>query len=108
MDGGTMRYRRAQPHKPTAEELNAYVGRYESGELGSVIRIAAEGSGLTAHLEHMPPGQKLRLSPMDRDTFQFSRMILRFDRNEAGKVAAIDYSNPVVRNIRFTRLEDGE
>ncbi|HYT65952.1 MAG TPA: hypothetical protein VEL51_06015 [Vicinamibacterales bacterium] len=29
--------------------------------------------------------------------------ILRFHRDKAGKVVALDYSNPVVRNITFTR-----
>jgi hypothetical protein len=43
---------------------------------------------------------------VDRDTFQFRLMTMRFQRDQSGKVVAIDYSNPAVRNIKFTRLPD--
>ena len=33
-------------------------------------------------------------------------MTVRFRRDKAGKVVGFDYSNPVVRNIKFTRLSD--
>jgi len=48
----------------------------------------------------------LNLRPVDRDTFQVSMMFLRFQGDASGKPVAIDYSNPVVRNIKFTRLND--
>lgn len=44
--------------------------------------------------------------PVNRDTFMLSRMTVRFQRDKGGKVVAFDYSNPVVRNIKFTRLSD--
>ena len=33
-------------------------------------------------------------------------MTVRFRRDETGKVVAFDYSNPLLRNVRFTRLSD--
>jgi hypothetical protein len=53
------------------------------------------------------PGASLEFKPVDRDTFQLAGVIVRFRRDKAGQIVAIDYSNPVVRNIKFTRLSDG-
>jgi hypothetical protein len=44
--------------------------------------------------------------PVDRDTFQLAGVILHFRRDQAGKIVAVEFSNPVVRNIKFTRLND--
>lgn len=105
MEGQTTRYRRAQPYAPNAADLQAFAGRYESKEIGSVFQVAAGEGGLVVRLEHAP-ARSLNLTPVDRDTFQFSLMFLRFQRDPSGKPVAIDYSNPVVRKIKFTRLPD--
>lgn len=55
--------------------------------------------------EHSP-ARGGEIKPVDRDTFQAGRMTLRFHRDKTGKVVAFDYSNPAVRNIKFTRLND--
>jgi CubicO group peptidase (beta-lactamase class C family) len=104
MEGKTTRYRRARPYAPTADDLKAFAGRYESSEVGTVLPIEPKGDGLAVRLEHAP-SRSLELKPVDRDTFLLSRMTVRFHRDTAGAVVALDYSNPVVRNIRFTRLE---
>jgi hypothetical protein len=56
-------------------------------------------------LEHTP-ARSLELKPVDRDTFQISMMTVRFHRDKAGKVVALDYSNQLIRNVKFTRLSD--
>jgi hypothetical protein len=33
-------------------------------------------------------------------------MIVRFTRDKAGAVVGMNYSNPVVRNIKFVRVKD--
>lgn len=38
--------------------------------------------------------------------FQFSRIIVRFQRDAAGRIIGLDFSNPVLRNIRFTRASE--
>jgi hypothetical protein len=43
---------------------------------------------------------------VDRDTFQLAGVFLRFRRDHTGKVVGLDYTNPVVRNIPFSRLSD--
>lgn len=105
MDGKTTRYRRAKGYAPAAEDLKAFAGRYESTEIGTLFQIEPKGESLLVRLKHTP-SRALEARPVDRDTFQIGRMTLRFQRDKGGKVVALDYSNPVVRNIRFTRLSD--
>jgi CubicO group peptidase (beta-lactamase class C family) len=104
-EGKTTLYRRAQPYSPTAADLLAFAGRYESDELGSIFRMVPGKDGLVVHLEGSS-GKGSEIRPVYRDTFQISRVTVRFQRDKDGKVVAFDYSNPVVRNIKFTRLSE--
>lgn len=106
MEGQTTRYRRAQPYSPTRADMQAFAGRYESDEIGSVFQMAPGKDGLVMRFD-LSPDKALEFRPVDRDVFQVSRVMLRFHRDSAGKVVAFDYNNPVVRNIKFTRLIDG-
>ena len=103
-EGETTRYRRAQPYTPTPADLQAFAGRYRSDEIGAFFDIAPGKDGLMVRANDAP-GASLEFKPVDPDTFQLAGVILRFRRDEAGKMVAVDYSNPVVRNIQFTRLE---
>jgi hypothetical protein len=105
MEGQTTRYRRAQPFAPTPADLAAFAGRYASDETGSAFRIVPGKDGLVVHLEGSS-GKGSEIRPAYRDTFQAGRVTLRFRRDNAGKVLAFDYSNPLIRGIRFTRLGD--
>jgi CubicO group peptidase (beta-lactamase class C family) len=105
MEGQTTRYRRAQPFAPTPVELQAFAGRYASDETGSAFRVVPGKDGLVFHLEGSS-GKGSEIRPISRDTFQISRVTVRFLRDKDGKVVAFDYSNPLVRNIKFTRLSD--
>lgn len=102
-DGETVRYRRALPWAPSPLDLQAVDGRYESTELGSVFEILPGNGTLTMRFESAPE-KSLELTPVDRNTYMRSLMIVRFRRDASGKVVGFDYGNPVVRNIRFTRL----
>jgi CubicO group peptidase (beta-lactamase class C family) len=104
-DGKTSRFRRAKGFKPSAEELKGFAGRYESDEIGVVFRFEPKGDGLAVLIEHSP-SKVLEFKPVDRDVFRLGGMTMRFVRDNAGKVTALDYSNPVVRNIKFARLSD--
>lgn len=106
MEGKTTRYRRPAPYAPTVDELQAYAGRYESDEIGSIFRIVPGKNNLAMRSE-ISPDIALELSPVERDTFQFGgRMTVRFHRDKSGKIVAFDYSNLLARNIRFTRMGD--
>ena len=104
-DGVTTRYRRAQPFTPTAADLQAFAGRYKSDELMAVFEMTPGKDGLLGRANDAP-GEPLVFKPVDRDTFQFAGVISRFTRDKAGKVVGLDFSNPVLRKVRFTRLSD--
>lgn len=105
MEGQTTRYRRAQPYAPTPADLQAFAGRYASDETGSAFHVVPGKDGLVVHLEGSS-GKGSEIRPVSRDTFQISRVTMRFLRDKDGKVVAFDYSNPVVRHLKFTRLSD--
>jgi len=105
MEGNTTRYRRAQPYAPSVDELTAFAGRYESDELRAVFQMASGTDGLMVRLNDSP-GPGFGFAPVARDTFQGGRMTVRFLRDDAGKVVALDFSNPVLRKINFTRVSD--
>lgn len=103
MEGQVTMYRRAQPYAHSAADRQAFDGRYHSEELGSVFEIVPGTNGLVMRFERSPD-KALELTPVERDTWMRSLMIVRFRRDGSGKVVGFDYSNPAVRNIRFTRL----
>lgn len=104
-DGVTTKYRRGQPFTPTAAELQTFAGRYHSDELMAVFEMTPGKNGLMGQANERP-GPPFEFKPVDRDTFQFAGLILRFVRDKAGKVAGLEYSNPLLRNVKFTRLHD--
>ena len=103
MEGQVTRYRRAQPFAPTADDVQAFTGRYESDEVGSVFQVVPGKDGLVVRFE-LSPDHALPLSPVARDTFQRAPVTVRFQRDNAGKVVGFDYNHPLARNMRFTRL----
>jgi CubicO group peptidase (beta-lactamase class C family) len=102
MEGKVTRYRRAKSFAPTAEELNAFAGRYESDELRSFFQATA-GNGSLMITINGTPGQDLEFRPVDPDTFQRGNITLRFRRDTAGKIVGLDLNNPVFRKVMYTR-----
>jgi hypothetical protein len=105
MEGQVTRYRRAQAWTPTAADLQAVDGRYESTELGSVFEVVPGTDKLVMRFESAPE-RSLELTPVERDTYMLRMMIVRFQRDASGKVTGFVYGNPVVSNLVFTRLGD--
>ncbi len=104
-EGDATTYRRAQPYAPTAAELGAFAGRYESGEAGSVVELVPTTGGLVLRF-FRDASRSLPFAPADRDTFMLSQMVMRFVRDKDGKVTGFDYGNPALRKVRFTRVAD--
>jgi len=102
MEGKTTRYRRAHTYTPSAADLQAFTGRYQSSELGALIEVTPGKDAILAHLNDAS-GQDLEFRPVDDDTFQMRGIFIRFLRNQSGKVTGLNYSNPVVNNIKFTK-----
>jgi CubicO group peptidase (beta-lactamase class C family) len=105
MEGKTTRYRRAIPYTPTESDLKALAGRYQSEELKAVIHVALGKAGLMGRINEMR-GEGLRLTPVERDTFQLGPLTLRFQRDKSGKVIGLDFSNPILTRVRFTQVSD--
>ena len=105
MEGQTTRYRRAQPWTPTAADLQTVDGLYESKELGTVFEVITGANALTMRIEGSAD-RSLELTPVERDTYMRSLMIVRFRRDANRRVIGFDYGNPLVRSIPFTRLGD--
>lgn len=103
MEGQTTGYRRARPYAPSADDLKAFAGRYESDELRAELQITPGKGGLLSRLNDSPT-QVLDLSPVDPDTFQRGMQTVRFVRDTAGTIVALELTNPALRKIRFTRV----
>jgi hypothetical protein len=103
MEGRTTRYIRARPYAPSAADLAALSGRYETDEIGAV-EITPASNALSAQLNGSP---LVQLTPVHPDVFQRGAMTIRFQRDVAGKVIGLDLSNPVLRNVRFLRRSVG-
>jgi hypothetical protein len=104
-DGVTSRYRRALRFAPTADELQAFGGRYVNDENRVAFELTPASGGLAVS-PSWNPGQSLEFRPVDRDAFQLGGMIVRFQRDASGAVVGFDYGNPVVRKVRFVRASD--
>jgi CubicO group peptidase (beta-lactamase class C family) len=105
MEGQPTRYRRPQPWMPNASDVQGIDGRYRSDELGQVFEILPAANGLAIRFEKSPE-RVLQAEPVARDTYMQSLVIIRVARDASGKVIGFDYTSPVARNIRFTRLGD--
>lgn len=105
MEGQTTRHRRARPWAPTAADLAALAGRYESDELRAVLEMTPTKDALMGRL-HESAAQSIEFRPVDRDTFHRGMFSIRFRRDTTGKVVGLDFSNPALRNIVFTRPGD--
>lgn len=101
-EGNTLRYRRAHPYSPSPEDLQRLAGQYESNEIGAVLEIVPDKGGITVR-SYRNPAKALKLMPADNDTFILSMMTVRFIKDKSGRVLGFSYSNPLVRNVRFTR-----
>lgn len=103
-EGEIFPYRRAKTYAPTQEDMKAFAGQYESNEMGSVMEIVTEKNGLQMRY-YRNPAKVINLSPVDTDTFMLGMMTVRFLRDKNGRVTGYLYSNPVVRNISFSKLK---
>lgn len=103
VEGDRIRYHRARPEVPTVDELAALAGRYRSDEARAVLVLTSVEGALKISLNGRPA---VELTPVHRDTFQLGRMLVRVRRDEHGAAVGLDYSNPVLRHIAFTRSSD--
>lgn len=104
MEGKITKYRRAKTYTPSETDLKAFAGNYESDELGSLMHIIPSKTALEGRLEHV--GKNMPLTPVAPDIFQVSRVFVRFIRDKAGKVVGFELTNPLIRNVKYSRVND--
>ncbi len=95
------RYRRAKPYSPTADDLKALAGRYYSDELLATFEVTPGKEGLAVRANE---ANTVEFKPIERDTFQIGGSLLRFRRDNNGKVVGLEYSNPLLRKVKFARV----
>ncbi len=101
-EGETIRYLRAPGLTLTSAEMQAYSGRFYSDELTATFESTPGKKGLIVRINDSAGVPEFL--PMDRDVFQFRQSILRFTRDKAGKVVGLEYTNPLLRKVRFVRV----
>lgn len=104
-EGEIMRYHRAPGWTPTSAEMQALSGRYHSDELLAVFEATPGKNGLMVRANDSAGGVPEFL-PVAPDTFQFRQSLLHFRRDKAGKVVGLEYTNPLLRKVKFTRAAD--
>jgi CubicO group peptidase (beta-lactamase class C family) len=97
-DGVVTRYRRAAPWTPTAEDLKSLSGRYRSEELMATFDVTPGKTGLNVQANG---ANTIEFKPVERDAFMIGQMLIRFTRDKIGKPTGLEYTNPLLRKVKF-------
>ena len=87
-------------HPPAAAELQAFAGRYDTEEVDNPWTLSVKGDSL--HLRWRR-SDDMTLRPLFVDAFGMGGLILRFQRDAAGKVTGFRLQAGRVRNLLFRR-----
>jgi CubicO group peptidase (beta-lactamase class C family) len=106
---GDIAYERVEAAHPSDSELTALAGKYQSGETGSTITVAAKAGELTLAIGWNKP---VRLRPTFRDGFMMENgggaTSIFFHRDQGGKVSGLSAGDDRVWDLRFTRVDAGQ
>ena len=89
---------------PSAAELQALAGRYASAEAAGATYVAVVEDGRLVLRLDGRPAYVHALTPLGRDVFSGSSLVVRFHRGAGGTVDALAFSLPRVRELRFARV----
>jgi CubicO group peptidase (beta-lactamase class C family) len=85
---------------PSSVDMQQYLGRYYSDELGVTLEIALKGSVLEGRVKGVPP---LILQPNRRDFFKNSSETVTFRRNAQGQIDSLSVGAARVQNMLFVK-----
>ena len=92
--------------EPSASELRAFEGEYESDDAETVLVLSVVDGKLTAHRR---PDWKVTLSPFYADAFDGSELgLVRFHRDLKGRVVELSLRQGRVYDMRFERVAKAE
>jgi hypothetical protein len=86
--------------QPTAEQLHAYAGSYQSDEIESVYRIEIEDGGLTLKRLKVKPD---KLQPAISDYFRGVIGSVHFLRNSGGQVSGFVLNGGRIKDFHFRK-----
>jgi CubicO group peptidase (beta-lactamase class C family) len=96
------RYEPVDAWQPTEDDLEAVTGTYESWDAETTYVVSVENGTLTAWQR---PGTTFALAPIYEDAFRARGSIVRFRRDENGRVSGLSLSSSRVYDMRFTRTD---
>jgi CubicO group peptidase (beta-lactamase class C family) len=100
-DGDTLLFLPVEAHAPKPDELRALAGTYTSDEAATTITIVQQGDKLFLRQR---PTVSLELRPAYRDVFEVQTDdVVRFIRDETGKVTEVSLFLGRVRDLRFKK-----
>jgi CubicO group peptidase (beta-lactamase class C family) len=100
-DGDTLLFLPVEPYTPAPNDLSAYAGTYASDEAAATITIVNQAGKLVLRQR---PTVSLELRPAYRDVFEVpTGDVVRFVRDENGKVTEISLFLGRVRDLRFRK-----
>ncbi len=85
----------------TPARRREYAGRYFSEEIEAALTLGVEKDGLVLRLPRRD--DPLPLAPTVRDAFDGGEVILKFERDAAGRIIALRLSAEGSRNLRYVR-----
>jgi len=85
---------------PTAEDLSAYAGVYDSEEIDTTYTLYVERGALNVRFR---PAMRYSLEPVYEDAFESNGNILRFTRGPDGSVTGFLVYAGRVRHLRFVK-----
>jgi hypothetical protein len=102
---GDIVYERVEPARPSDSDLAPLAGKYESGETGSTVTVAAKAGELTLAIGWNKP---VHLRPTFRDAFMMENgggaTSIVFHRDQTGKVTGLSAGDDRVWDLRFSRV----
>ena len=100
-DGDTILYLPVEAHTPAAQELSAYAGTYTSDEAATMFSVVQQDGKLFLKQR---PALSFELRPAYRDVFEVpTGDVVRFIRDDTGKVTEMSVFLGRVRDLRFKR-----
>ncbi|MEX2571426.1 MAG: serine hydrolase [Gemmatimonadota bacterium] len=101
-DGDTLQYVPATNFAPSAADLAAFGGTYRSDEAEATYVVTVQDGRL---LLQRPFDRDLTLTPAYEDAFTSGSTLIRFHRDQSGRVRELSYGISRVWDMRFGRVD---
>ena len=98
IEGSNGPFIRTEPYAPTPEQLAEFAGTYRSDEMDAVFRLTLHDGGIRLERTKLRPSA---LRPLIKDTFRVPPGVLRFTRDETGRVTGFVLQGNRIKNVAF-------